>query len=138
MAKDIARRGALRKAVAEREAPLSRLVRLARGPVSQEKFAKWLGISQESLSRYELGRVPPSSVVIAKCWEAFEGRRDTAAPAASELAHRIRQVSGAEHVAVREAIARLIDMSIGRARPGRRARQPAVTGKARQRTSRIA
>jgi predicted transcriptional regulator len=81
-----------------------------------------LGISQESLSRYERGLVRPRPEVVAKCWEAVEGRRLAGTPAAEELARRIHSVGGSQHVAVREAIARLIDISVGRAPPGRRPR----------------
>lgn len=98
---------------------LGRLVRIARGPISQETFAAKLGISQESLSRYERGRTTPPSAVIAKCWETFEERHTSGPPAAEELAKRVHRVKGAEHVAVREVIARLIEISVARRRPGR-------------------
>lgn len=101
---------------------LARLVRIARGPVSQERFAEHLGVSQESLSRYELGRVKPSTRVLEKCWEAMEARGQSIPPAAEELARQVRRVGGAEYTAVREAIARLIEISVGTGRPGRRAR----------------
>jgi len=101
---------------------LARLVRSARGPTSQQNFAARLGVSQESLSRYERGRVKPSTDVVAKCWEVIEGRRDAAPPPAEELAERLQGVGGSEHVAVREVIARLIDISLGTGRSGRRPR----------------
>jgi predicted transcriptional regulator len=101
---------------------LGRLVRNARGPISQETFAGELGISQEMLSRYERGRVKPPTDVVAKCWEVVEKRGSAAPPPASELALRVQRVGGSEFVAVREAIARLIDISVGRGRPGRRPR----------------
>ena len=111
------------KATSTNGSALARLVRGARGSTSQETFAAQLGVSQESLSRYERGRIRPPAEVVAKCWEAFEDRSDAVPPAAEELAERVRGVSGAEFVALREAIARLIDISVGRALSGRRPRQ---------------
>lgn len=64
--------------------------------------------------------VKPPTTVVAKCWEVVERRADAVPPAANELAQRIQRVGGAEFVAVREAIARLIEISVGRGRPGRR------------------
>jgi predicted transcriptional regulator len=90
--------------------------------MSQEHFAAQLGVSQETLSRYERGRVKPSTEVVAICWRAIEDRRDAAPPPADVLARRVRRVGGDRHVAVREAIARLIDISVNQARPGRRPR----------------
>ena len=103
-------------------AALARLVRAARGSESQEHFAAKLGVSQETLSRYERSRFRPTSGIVARCWEIIERRRDAGPPPAGDLAKRVRRVDGAQHVAVREAIARLIDISVNQARPGRRAR----------------
>lgn len=111
-----------RKKTQRASGALARLVRSARGPTSQQKFSAQLGVSQESLSRYERGRVKPSTDVVAKCWEVIEGRRDVAPPPAEELAERLHGVGGSEHVAVREVIARLIDISLGTGRSGRRPR----------------
>jgi transcriptional regulator with XRE-family HTH domain len=101
---------------------LARLVRNARGSQSQELFAAELDVSQESLSRYEQGKVQPPAAVIAKCWETLEGRGIGSPPAADELAELVRRISGSRHVAVREAIARLIDISVSAPRPGRKGR----------------
>ena len=101
---------------------LGRLVRNARGSMSQESFAREIRISQEMLSRYERGLVKPPAEVIAKCWEVVEKRSNASPPAANELAQRVQRVDGAEFVAVREVIARLIDISVGKGRPGRPSR----------------
>jgi transcriptional regulator with XRE-family HTH domain len=90
--------------------------------MAQELFAAKLDVSQESLSRYERGKIQPPADVIARCWEVLEARRVGSPPAAEELAELVRRVSGSQHVAVREAIARLIDISVGAPRPGRRPR----------------
>jgi hypothetical protein len=114
------RRG--KKGDARSEPPLARLVRSARGALSQERFATRLSISQESLSRYEIGRVEPPADIVARCWELLERRRDVSSPPASELAQRVKYVRGADHGAVREVIARLIDISVGKGKPGRKSR----------------
>lgn len=111
-----------RKGRSTSEPPLARLVRSARGALSQERFAARLSISQESLSRYEIGRVEPPANIVAMCWELLERRRDISSPGASELAQRVKDVRGADHVAVREVIARLIDISVGKGKPGRKPR----------------
>jgi transcriptional regulator with XRE-family HTH domain len=111
-----------RKGGSTGEPPLSRLVRDARGAMSQERFAARLSISQESLSRYEIGRVEPPVYIVAKCWELLEQRRDVSSPPASELSERVKDVRGADHVAVREVIARLIDISVGKGKPGRKSK----------------
>ncbi len=101
---------------------LGRLVRNARGSISQESFSKEIKISQEMLSRYERGVVKPPAEVIAKCWEVVEKRGKASPPAARELAQRVQRVDGAEFIAVREVISRLIDISVGKGRPGRPSR----------------
>lgn len=98
---------------------LARLVRAARGPVSQQSFAERLGVAQETLSRYENGQVSPRSEVVAKCWEAFEERAHGSPPAADELAKRMQFVGGEQFTAVREAIARLIELATSKGQPGR-------------------
>lgn len=104
---------------ARRSHPLARLVRGARGSVSQEKFATELSISQELLSRYERGQVEPSVAVLERCWEILEERSTRAPPAADVLVRRIKEVSGPEFTGVREAIARIIEVSVGKKPAGR-------------------
>jgi transcriptional regulator with XRE-family HTH domain len=98
---------------------LGRLVRVARGLAGQRVFAASLGVSQETLSRYERGNVEPPAHVISKCWEIVEAKARLAAPQIDELALRLQTVSGPEFIAVREAIARIIEMSGGKGLPGR-------------------
>lgn len=91
-------------------ATISRLIRQARADRSQKDFARKLGVSQGTLSKYERGQINPPASVIEYCMRVVNSTQKDAAPTADDLADKIRRELGREvHAEFRLSISRLID-----------------------------
>ncbi|WP_036304049.1 helix-turn-helix transcriptional regulator [Methylomicrobium agile] len=94
---------------------VSELVRIARNGLSQEQFAKELGVKQSSISRYEKGLVNPPARVIDHCLRLINQNQTNIAPSAEELASKIlnhlTDIAAAE---TRMALDKIIDTLVAK------------------------
>lgn len=65
------------------------LVRAARNGLSQEEFARKLGVRQSSISRYESGKANPPVSVIEHCMQLVNSDNRESIPTAEELAAKV-------------------------------------------------
>ncbi|MEJ1360716.1 MAG: helix-turn-helix domain-containing protein [Candidatus Sedimenticola sp. (ex Thyasira tokunagai)] len=75
--------------------------------INQTVFAKQLGKTQGTLSRYESGDVPPPSEVIMHCMHILNS--DPASDSVEDLIEKIGQLRGEHHSKLREALNALLD-----------------------------
>jgi transcriptional regulator with XRE-family HTH domain len=82
--------------------------------LTQVKFAKLIGKSQATLSKYISGQVCPSAYLIIHLMNKFEIDLDFRDTSADELASKIRlELTGTEYSSIRTAIREIIDLSVG-------------------------
>jgi transcriptional regulator with XRE-family HTH domain len=86
------------------------LIRAARGRRTQAEFAKYLGVSQSTLCRYEKSEVNPRAVVIERCMHLVHKSDAEREPSIDELVAKVRgRLSRADHAPLRMALSKLID-----------------------------
>ncbi|WP_165833379.1 helix-turn-helix transcriptional regulator [Azospira sp. I13] len=86
------------------------LIRKARGRRSQAEFAKFLGVSQSTLCRYESGEVNPRAEVIEQCMHLVHGNDDDQGSSIEELVAKVRgRLGRADQAPLRTALSKLID-----------------------------
>ena len=89
---------------------VSQLIKTARDGRSQTEFARELGISQPTLSRYEQGGTNPKAEVIERCMRLVHWGDQEGEPSVDELAAKVRAQLGREDQApLRVALSKLID-----------------------------
>ncbi|MDP2282331.1 MAG: helix-turn-helix domain-containing protein [Methylotenera sp.] len=87
---------------------ISGIVRLARNKSSQAEFAKFLGVKQTSISRYESGKASPPRAALEKCMRLVHTNEKP--PSADDLANKIKiTLSDDRYGHVRQALASIID-----------------------------
>ncbi len=88
---------------------ITELIRIARGSRSQTEFAKFLGVSQSTLCRYESGEVNPRAEVIERCMHLVHGDDDQEY-SIEELVAKVRgRLGRADQASLRTALSKLID-----------------------------
>lgn len=89
---------------------ISQLIKMARDGRSQAEFARDLGVTQSTLSRYEQGVANPKVDVIERCMHLVHWGNETGSPSVDELADKIRaQLGRADQASLRVALSNLID-----------------------------
>jgi len=89
---------------------ISQLIKTARDGRSQADFAREMGVTQSTLSRYERGQANPKTEVIERCMRLVHwGNRGTA-PSVDQLVDKVRaQLSREDQAPLRVALSNLID-----------------------------
>lgn len=89
---------------------ISQLIKTARDGRSQAEFARDLGVTQSTLSRYEQGGANPKAEVIERCMRLVHWSDQERAPSVAELADKVRaQLSREDQAPLRVALSNLID-----------------------------
>ena len=89
---------------------ISELIKTARDGRSQAEFARDMGVTQSTLSRYERGYANPKAEVIERCMRLVHwGNRETE-PSVDQLVDKVRaQLSREDQAPLRVALSNLID-----------------------------
>ena len=91
------------------------LVRAARNGLSQEEFARKLGVKQSSISRYESGKANPPVSVIEHCMKLVNSDDRESIPTVEELAAKVLITLADTRLSqFRLAISKLIDAFSGK------------------------
>jgi len=86
------------------------IIKKARGNKSQEAFAREIGKSQGTLSKYETGEVSPPSEVLEHCMHLLNNDESLSDTAADTLANRVLyELNAPEYDKIRQIISFLID-----------------------------
>jgi len=89
---------------------IPQLIKLARAGRSQAEFARELGITQSTLSRYEQGGANPKIEVIEHCMRLVHWGNHEGVPSVDELADKVRaQLGRQDQATLRVALSKLID-----------------------------
>lgn len=89
---------------------ISQLIKTARDGRSQAEFARDLGVTQSTLSRYEQGGANPKAEVIERCMRLVHWGTEDGSPSVDELADKVRaQLSREDQAPLRVALSKLID-----------------------------
>ena len=89
---------------------ISQLIKAARDGRSQAEFARDLGVTQSTLSRYEQGGANPKAEVIERCMRLVHWGNEDGSPSVDELADKVRaQLSREDQAPLRVALSKLID-----------------------------
>lgn len=89
---------------------IQQLIKTARGGRSQAEFARDLGVTQSTLSRYEQGGANPKAEVIERCMRLVHWGNEDGSPSVDELADKVRaQLSREDQAPLRVALSKLID-----------------------------
>lgn len=89
---------------------ISQLIKTARDGRSQAEFARDLGVTQSTLSRYEQGGANPKAEVIERCMRLVHWGNEGGSPSVDELADKVRaQLSREDQAPLRVALSNLID-----------------------------
>jgi transcriptional regulator with XRE-family HTH domain len=89
---------------------ISQLIKAAREGRSQAEFARDLGVTQSTLSRYEQGGANPKAEVIERCMRLVHWGNEDGSPSVDELADKVRaQLSREDQAPLRVALSNLID-----------------------------
>ncbi len=89
---------------------ISQLIKAARDGRSQAEFARDLGVTQSTLSRYEQGGANPKAEVIERCMRLVHWGNEDGSPSVDELANKVRaQLSREDQAPLRVALSNLID-----------------------------
>lgn len=89
---------------------ISQLIKMARNGRSQAEFARDLGVTQSTLSRYEQGVANPKVDVIERCMHLVHWGNDAGSPTVDELAEKVRaQLGRADQAPLRVTLSNLID-----------------------------
>lgn len=89
---------------------ITQLIKLARADRSQAEFARDLGITQSTLSRYEQGSANPKADVIERCMHLVHWGQDSGVPSVDDLANKVRaRLNRDDQAPLRVALSRLID-----------------------------
>jgi len=89
---------------------ISQLIKTARDGRSQAEFARDLGVTQSTLSRYEQGAANPKAEVIERCMRLMHWGNEDESPSVDELANKVRvQLSREDQAPLRVALSNLID-----------------------------
>jgi transcriptional regulator with XRE-family HTH domain len=89
---------------------ISQLIKAARDGRSQAEFARDLGVTQSTLSRYEQGGANPKAEVIERCMRLVHWGNEAGSPSVDDLADKVReQLSREDQAPLRVALSKLID-----------------------------
>lgn len=89
---------------------ISQLIKTARDGRSQAEFARDLGVTQSTLSRYEQGGANPKAEVIERCMRLVHWGNEDGSPSVDELANKVRaQLNREDQAPLRVALSKLID-----------------------------
>jgi transcriptional regulator with XRE-family HTH domain len=89
---------------------ISKLIKTARNGRSQVEFAREMGVTQSTLSRYEQGGANPKAEVIERCMRLVHWGDKEESPSVDELADKVRsQLSREDQAPLRVALSKLID-----------------------------
>lgn len=89
---------------------ISQLIKTARDGRSQAEFARDMGVTQSTLSRYERGHANPKAEVIERCMRLVHWGNLETAPSVDQLVDKVRAQLGREDQApLRVALSNLID-----------------------------
>lgn len=89
---------------------ISQLIKTARDGRSQAEFARDIGVTQSTLSRYERGHANPKAEVIERCMRLVHWGNPETVPSVDQLADKVRsQLSREDQAPLRVALSKLID-----------------------------